>query len=207
MVAAHFLTREEKLTGLKLVGNASPASRASPRSSARTCSTGAGADLSAEIAVLAAALSYALGAIFARRMPKLGLKPIDVAAGQATAAALLLAPLALALDRPWTLPPPGAAAIAAVLAIASLSTALAYIVYFRILAGAGRDQRASRDPARSRDVGLRSGRWCSASGWPARQFLGYALIALGLAFIDGRAPRALARRLGVLAPSKKIRRA
>ena len=87
--------------------------------------------------MLAAALSYALSAIFARRMPKLGLKPIDVAAGQATAAAILLAPLALALDRPWTLPPPGAAAIASVLAIASLSTALAYVVYFRILAGAG----------------------------------------------------------------------
>ena len=71
-------------------------------------------------------------------MPSLGLKPIDVAAGQATAATLFLAPLALAIDRPWTLAMPSEAAIASVLGIATLSTALAFIVYFRILAGAER---------------------------------------------------------------------
>ncbi len=47
---------------------------------------GASVNVWAEFAVLLAALSYALSAIFARRMPAFGLKPIDVAAGQATAA-------------------------------------------------------------------------------------------------------------------------
>ena len=68
----------------------------------------------------------------------LGLKPIDVAAGQATAATVLLAPLALSIDKPWTLPLPSGQVVASVLAIAAFSTALAFIVYFRILAGAGR---------------------------------------------------------------------
>src|SRR5271166_6700292 len=53
---------------------------------------GAGASVNvwAEFAVLLAALSYALSAIFARRMPAFGLKPIDVAAGQATTATAFL---------------------------------------------------------------------------------------------------------------------
>src|SRR5271166_3937021 len=85
---------------------------------------GAGASVNvwAEFAVLLAALSYALSAIFARRMPAFGLKPIDVAAGQATAATVFLVPLALIFDKPWMLPTPSAAVMASVLAIAAFST-------------------------------------------------------------------------------------
>ncbi|WP_113887755.1 DMT family transporter [Roseiarcus fermentans] len=191
VVAAHFLTSNEKLSGLKLVGAllgfAGVAALVGPNLLA-----GAGVDLWAELAVLAAALSYALGAIFARRMPGLGLKPIDVAAGQATAAALWLAPCALVWNRPWTLPMPGAATIASVLAIASLSTALAYIVYFRILAGAGATNVQLATlliPA----VSVALGALILGERLAARQFLGYALIAAGLAFIDGRLPAKLLR--------------
>jgi drug/metabolite transporter (DMT)-like permease len=49
----------------------------------------------------------------------------------------MLLPLALIVDRPWTLPMPSAATVAAVLALALLSTALGYIIYFRLLAAAG----------------------------------------------------------------------
>ncbi|MBV8594073.1 MAG: DMT family transporter [Caulobacteraceae bacterium] len=124
VVAAHFLTREEKLTRAKLAGAAAGLAGVAALVGPNLLD-GAGANLRAELAVLAASLCYALTTIFARRMRKLGMKPIDVAAGQATAAALLLAPVALAIDRPWTLPAPGAPTVAAVLAIASLSTALA----------------------------------------------------------------------------------
>ncbi len=123
-------------------------------------------------------------------MPRLGLKPIDVAAGQATAATLLLAPLALALDRPWTLPAPSAATIASVLAIADFSTALAYVVYFRILAGAGATNVLLVTllvPATSVALGALA----LGERLAPRQFAGYALIAHGLAFIDGRLPRRL----------------
>jgi drug/metabolite transporter (DMT)-like permease len=183
------LTKEEKLTGLKLsgaiAGMVGVASLLGP-----DLLTGAGANLWAELAVLAAALAYALSAIFARRMGALGLKPIDVAAGQATAATLILAPLALAIDRPWTLAMPSEAAIASVLAIAALSTALAFIVYFRILAGAGATNVLLVTllvPA----TAVLLGALFLNERLLTRQFLGFALIALGLAFIDGRLPRAL----------------
>jgi hypothetical protein len=112
--------------------------------------------VAAEFAALAAALSYALASIFARRFRGLGMAPFDVAAGQVAASSLMLAPLALAVDRPWDLPTPSLAAAGAVIAIASLSTALAYVVYFRILAGAGarrrRDQCRAGDPAGAGDL-------------------------------------------------------
>ena len=99
VLVAHVLTVEEKLGGLKvfgtLAGMAGVAWLLGP-----DLLSGAEADVWAELAVLAAALSYALSAIFARRMRSLGLKPVDVAAGQVTAAALYLAPIALIADRP-----------------------------------------------------------------------------------------------------------
>jgi drug/metabolite transporter (DMT)-like permease len=49
----------------------------------------------------------------------------------------MLMPMAAVSDRFWTLPMPGAGTIAAVLGFALLSTALAYIVFFRISATAG----------------------------------------------------------------------
>ena len=64
--------------------------------------------------------------------------PPATAAGMLTASAALIAPLALLVDRPWTLPWPGPAAVwAALLGLAALSTALAYLLYFRLLASAG----------------------------------------------------------------------
>src|SRR5271165_2425455 len=193
VLAAHVLTREEKLSRLKLFGAIAGligvAWLVGP-----DLLTGAGANLWAELAVLGAALLYALSAIFARRMRALGLKPIDVAAGQATAATVFLAPLALAIDRPWTLPIPSEAAIAAVLAIAAFSTALAYIVYFRILAGAG----ATNVLLVTLMVPVSSvilGALFLHERLAGRQFLGFALIALGLAFIDGRLPRTIAGKM------------
>jgi drug/metabolite transporter (DMT)-like permease len=192
VLAAHVLTREEKLSGLKLLGTiaglAGVAWLLGP-----DLLTGAGANLWAEFAVLAAALSYALSAIFARRMRPLGMKPIDVAAGQATAATIFLAPVALMVDRPWSLPIPSGAAIACVLAIAAFSTALAYVVYFRVLAGAGATNVLLVTllvPATSVVLGA----LFLHERLMARQFAGFALIAVGLASIDGRLPRALVRR-------------
>ncbi len=192
VVAAHLLTKEEKLSGLKLAGTIAGLSGVAALLGPDLL-TGGGASLWAELAVLAAALSYALTTIFARRMRALGLKPIVVAAGQTTAAALLVAPLALALDHPWTLPIPSAETVGCVLAIAAFSTALAYVVYFRILAGAGATNVLLVTlivPATSVALGA----FFLGERLTARQFLGYALIAIGLACIDGRLPPMLGRR-------------
>jgi drug/metabolite transporter (DMT)-like permease len=193
VLAAHVLTAEEKLSGLKVFGTVAGLTGVAWLIGPDLL-TGAGANLWAELAVLAAALAYALSAIFGRRVRALGLRPADVAAGQLTAATLYLAPLALVIDRPWTLPAPSAATIAAVLAIAAFSTALAYVVYFRILAGAGATNVLLVTllvPATSVVLGA----LFLHERLAGRQFLGFALIALGLAFIDGRLPRALAQKL------------
>src|SRR5690349_16520332 len=97
--------------------------------------SGLGAHLLAEIAVLGAALSYAFAGVFGRRFR--GRPPLIVATGQLSGSALLILPLTLVVDRPWTLPLPSLATSGAVLGLALLCTALAYVIFFRILARAG----------------------------------------------------------------------
>jgi drug/metabolite transporter (DMT)-like permease len=196
VLLGHVLTKEEKLSGMKLIGAvagiAGVASLVGP-----DLLVGAGGSFWAELAVLGAALAYALSAIFARRMRGLGLKPIDVATGQSTAATVILAPLALAIDQPWTLPMPSEAALASVLGIAALSTALAFVVYFRILAGAGATNVLLVTLLTPVSAVLLGALFLDER-LLARQFLGFALIALGLIFIDGRLPRRLLSRPGNL---------
>src|SRR5262249_25512901 len=74
--------------------------------------------------------------IFGRRFA--GTPPLATATGQGTASSLTLLPLALLVDRPWLFPLPGARTWGAVVGLAVLCTALAYVIYFRVLASAGR---------------------------------------------------------------------
>ena len=96
-----------------------------------------GRDVVAQTLCLAGALSYAFANIFGRRLRSLKVTPIATATGQVIASSILLMPLMLIADRPWTLPMPGGAAIGSVIGVATFSTAFAYILYFRILAAAG----------------------------------------------------------------------
>ncbi len=92
-------------------------------------------DLPAEIACLLASVSYAFTALWSRRLRHVD--PLLAATGQVTASTILLAPLALVFEKPWLLPMPGAAAWLGLLGAALISTALGYIVFFRILVVAG----------------------------------------------------------------------
>lgn len=76
---------------------------------------------------------YAIGAVFVRRRFA-GLPPLELAIGQLTAAGVMLLPLALA-----TLPaaPPTARVAAATVALALLATAVAYLLFFRLIARVG----------------------------------------------------------------------
>jgi drug/metabolite transporter (DMT)-like permease len=58
------------------------------------------------------------------------------AAGSLICGALVLLPLSLALDRPWTLTP-SVASIQALIALSLFSTALAFVIYFRLIARLG----------------------------------------------------------------------
>ena len=91
--------------------------------------------LSAEIAILVAALCYAVAGVYGRRFA--GMTPMVTAAGQVSASAIFMVPLALGVDQPWHVAPPGSSAWSAVVGLAILSTALAYCIYFAILKTAG----------------------------------------------------------------------
>lgn len=86
---------------------------------------------------LSAALSYALASVWGRRLAPLGLAPPAAALGMLVASAVLLLPVAVLAEAPLARPAPGAGAVLALLVLAGLSTAIAYRLYFRLLADVG----------------------------------------------------------------------
>jgi drug/metabolite transporter (DMT)-like permease len=85
---------------------------------------------------LPAALSYGLSALVARRLLS-NSPPLGTATFQMLASAAMMTVVAGIVERPWQLPMPGAATWLAVIGLAALSTALAYIVFFQILRRSG----------------------------------------------------------------------
>jgi drug/metabolite transporter (DMT)-like permease len=74
-----------------------------------------------QLACLAAALSYAFAGLWGRRFKAMGAVPIEAAAGQVTASTLLILPIMLLVERPWTLPAlPSAGALLALAGLALL---------------------------------------------------------------------------------------
>jgi len=142
-------------------------------------------DLWAKLACLAAALSYGLAAVWGRRFRRMGVAPLATAFGQVTASSLLIAPVWLLVDRPWTLPAPGLVPVLAILGIAALSTALAYLIYFRLLASAGATRLALVTfliPVSATLLGV----GVLNEALRPVHIAGFTLIAAGLAAIDGR---------------------
>jgi drug/metabolite transporter (DMT)-like permease len=202
VVLAHFLTRDERMSagrlGGVLLGLAGVAVMIGP-----DALQGLGLDVLAEIAVLGAALSYACAGIFGRRFR--GLPPLVTATGQVTATTLMMLPLALTLERPWLLPLPGALTWAALLGLALVCTALAYVLYFRILATAGATNLLLVTlliPVSALFLGMT----ILGERLALRDFAGMALIGLGLAAIDerplGRLRRALSAKARPAAPRR-----
>jgi drug/metabolite transporter (DMT)-like permease len=85
---------------------------------------------------LGGALSYGFAGLAARRMLK-DSPPLGTAAFQLMASTVMMALVAGVAEQPWSLPMPGIATWLAVLGLAGLSTALAYIVFFQILRRSG----------------------------------------------------------------------
>ena len=89
-----------------------------------------GEGIVAEVAIVAATICYACAAIFSRGFK--GLDPMAPAAGSLIAGAAVLIPLSLAVERPWTLTP-STSSLLALLALAVFSTAIAFVIYFRLI--------------------------------------------------------------------------
>lgn len=192
VVVAQLLTPDEKLTAAKVVGVAIGFAGAAVMIGPDAF-TGIGSSLSAQIACLAAALSYAFAGIYGRRFRRMGIPPLATAAGQVAASSVMLLPLMLLIDQPWTLPVPGAATWGAVIGVGVLSTAVAYVLYFRILAVAGATNLLLVTfliPVSAILLGV----LVLHETLLPRQLLGMALIGAGLIFIDGRLLDHIVRR-------------
>ena len=96
---------------------------------------GGAGNLWGALAVVGASCAYGFGGVYSRRFKDL--PPLVAATGQITGAAILMLPLSLLIDHPWTCAPPGGGVWRGRLASALVNTALAYVVYYRILAGTG----------------------------------------------------------------------
>jgi drug/metabolite transporter (DMT)-like permease len=92
-------------------------------------------ELLGQLAVVIAALSYAVATIFARRYLR-GVSPVIASTGQLASAALMMFPLSFVFDHPLALRP-SLPALAAVLTLALLGTAVAYVLYYWLIEHTG----------------------------------------------------------------------
>lgn len=91
---------------------------------------GIGHQFWAQVAIIAATVCYAGAAIFGNSFK--GLDPMMPAAGSLVCGAAILIPVCLVVDRPWTLVP-SSESIRALLGLSVISTALAFVIYFRLI--------------------------------------------------------------------------
>lgn len=91
---------------------------------------GLGRQLIPQLAIVAATVCYAGAAIYGRSFR--GLSPVAPAAGSLIVGAILLVPVSLVVDRPWTLHP-SLQSLLALMALAVFSTAMAFVIYFRLI--------------------------------------------------------------------------
>lgn len=194
VIAAHLLTVDEKMSTNRVIGVlagfAGVVLMIGP-----SALTGAGVNLWAQCAVLGAAVSYSLAGIFGRRFKAMGVTPLATATGQVTASAIVLLPITAFIDMPWRLALPGADVWLSVAGIALLSTALAYILYFRILSTAGATNIALVTFLIPVSAILLGVLFLDEHLMP-RHIGGLTLIAIGLAAIDGRPAKTLRKRFG-----------
>jgi drug/metabolite transporter (DMT)-like permease len=184
VVTAHFMTRDEKATPARIIGvltgMAGIIIMVGP-----AAMQGLSNNLLAQIACVISTVFYSLAAIYGRRLSQTTLTPMAVATGQTMMAAVLMIPIVLIVDQPWTMDMPRLDATMAGLTLALLSTALAYTLYFRLIdrAGASNAQLvAFLMPILAVILGITF----LGESLSAGQMIGAAVIALGLIILDGR---------------------
>ena len=192
-IVAHLFTKDERLTLTKATGVGIGFLGVVVMVGVGALQAGAGSAL-AQLACLGAALSYACSGVFGRRLRGMGIAPLSGAFGQVLCSSLMIAPLVIVLERPWTLDVPPLPVIGALAGLALLSTALAYLIYFRLLATAGAVNIMLVTlliPVSAILLGV----VFLGEVLAVKQVAGMALIAVGLAVIDGRVLRVLRGRL------------
>ncbi len=173
---------EERLTGRRiagvLIGIGGVALLRGPGLSAENQTLGI-------LLCLGAALSYGFSGYWGRRALR-GVPPLTSATAQLVCSTPVMAIIAASVERPWTLPMPGLATWAAVAGLATLSTALAYILFFRILNRSGAVNVVLVTlliPVTAILLGV----WILNEPLSVNEVVGALVIAASLIVIDGRA--------------------
>jgi drug/metabolite transporter (DMT)-like permease len=144
-----------------------------------------------QAAVLGAALMYAIAGIYAKRFSGDG--PLVTAAGMLVAASIIMLPITLAIESPWQARPP-LAAVGAIVALGVVGTALAYVIFFRILSTAGATNVLLVTflvPIGAVILGV----WVLHESIHPEEYAGMGMIFMGLVFIDGRVLAYLRRKV------------
>jgi drug/metabolite transporter (DMT)-like permease len=133
VLLAHFLTADERLTTKKimgvLIGFIGVYLMMKPELADGFSWRGLG-----QAAVLGGAVSYSFAAIFGKRFKDI--PAVVNSAGMLICSSIIMLPLVIIIDSPWSVRP-SFEALSALLGIAIISTAIAYLLYFHLLATAG----------------------------------------------------------------------
>jgi len=139
----------------------------------------------AQLAILGATLTYAFAGVFGRRFKTMAVNPIVTAAGQVTGATLLLIPVTYMIEGMPSLPTVTNETWLALIALALFSTAIAYILYFKILERAGATNLLLVTLLVPVSAILLGALFLNEK-LDVSHFIGMGFIAIGLSAIDGR---------------------
>jgi drug/metabolite transporter (DMT)-like permease len=138
-----------------------------------------GDQLLAQLAVILATACYGAAAIYGRTFKSLD--PMAPAAGSLLMGATMLIPVSLVVDQPWTLAPTGAS-ILALLGLAVFSTAMAFVIYFRLIRTLGSVGTTAQAYLRA-PLGIAIGAFVLGESLEPTAWIGLVFILAGVAFM------------------------
>ena len=184
MLVAHWFTTDEKINPRRLLGVLTGMGGVGLMMGLDSMES-SGFHLLGQSAILLAAFSYGLAGVYGKRFAQLEIPPLATATGQLCASSMILIPLTLWIDQPWTMAMPSIEGMGSLLGIALLSTALAYVIYFRLLKTAGATNLLLVTlliPVSAIILGV----FLLDESLEPQHLSGMAVISLGLLIMDGR---------------------
>ncbi len=184
MLVAHWFTTDEKINPRRLLGVLTGMGGVGLMMGLDSMES-SGFHLLGQSAILLAAFSYGLAGVYGKRFAQLEIPPLATATGQLCASSMILIPLTLWIDQPWTMTIPSIEGMGSLLGIAVLSTALAYVIYFRLLKTAGATNLLLVTlliPVSAIILGV----FLLDESLEPQHLSGMAVISLGLLIMDGR---------------------
>ena len=184
MLVAHWFTTDEKINPRRLLGVLTGMGGVGLMMGLDSMES-SGFQLLGQSAILLAAFSYGLAGVYGKRFAQLEIPPLATATGQLCASSMILIPLTLWIDQPWTMAMPSIEGMGSLLGIALLSTALAYVIYFRLLKTAGATNLLLVTlliPVSAIILGV----FLLDESLEPQHLSGMAVISLGLLIMDGR---------------------